>query len=278
MTAKSTLLAVGAAALTLAGPSLAQRTPSRTPVQGEQVVDLPLGAGLTQRILSEAPARPRATLVMLAGGSGDVGVRRDGDLRHDDNFVVRTRADWVARGYAVLIPDTVDRANLRGVHSSTAYAELVQGLAAYARRQFGGPVFLVGTSQGTIAAMNGAAHARPGLVSGVVLTESVSVPGRLSTETVFDADPQGVRVPALVIANRDDACDAAPPAMAPRIAAAMTHSPGVRVLVVQGGVQRSEKACGSLSPHGYYGIEGQVVGAISSWIEDVAAHWQPAIR
>ena len=191
MTARSTLLAIGAAALTLAGPSLAQPTPTRTLVQGEQVVDLPLGAGLMQRVLRDVPARPRATLVMLPGGSGDVGVRRDGDVLHGDNFVVRTRSDWVARGYAVLIPDTVDRSNLRGVRSSMAYAELVQGLAAYARRQIGGPVFLVGTSQGTIAAMNGAAHARPGLLSGVVLTESVSVPGRLSTETVFDADPQG---------------------------------------------------------------------------------------
>ena len=58
----------------------------------------------------------------------------------------------------------------------------------------------------------------------------------------------------------------------------MTHSPGVRVLVVNGGVQRSEKACGSHSPHGYYGIDGQVVGAISNWIEAITAHWWRALR
>ena len=92
------------------------------------------------------------------------------------------------------------------------------------------------------------------------------MPGRLSSETVFDADPQDVRVPALVVADRDDACDVAPPSMAPSIAAAMVHSPGVNVLAVSGGMQRSEKACGSLSPHGYYGIEAQVVGAISGWL------------
>ncbi len=85
------------------------------------MVDLPLGDGLGQRVLYDAPPHPRATLVMLPGGSGDIGVRRDGDLRHADNFVIRTRADWVARGYAVLIPDTVDQANLRGVRSSPAY-------------------------------------------------------------------------------------------------------------------------------------------------------------
>jgi rhodanese-related sulfurtransferase len=257
------------AALAIAGLSFAQ-TPSCTgAVADERVIDLPLGGGLTQRVLYAAPARVRAILIMLPGGSGDVGVRRDGDLRHDDNFVVRTRSDWVSRGYAVLIPDTIDGANLRGVRSSPAYAQLVDGLAAYAHRESRAPVFLLGTSQGTIAAMNGAAHASPGLVSGVVLTESVSAPGRHSRETVFDAAPQDVRVPVLVVANRDDACDVAPPSMAPSIAAAMTRSPNARVLVVQGGVQRSGTACGSLSPHGYYGIEQPVVGAIAGWL---AAH------
>ena len=264
---KALLFAAASAALALAAPTFAQTAPSWwAPVAGERVADLPLGAGLTQRVLYDAPSRPRATLVMLPGGSGEVGVQRDGDLRHDDNFVVRTRAEWVAKGYAVLIPDTIDRTNLRGVRSSQAYAELVDGLAAYAHSQARAPVFLIGTSQGTIAAMNGAAHARAGLVSGVVLTEPVSMPGRLSSETVFDADPQDVRVPALVVANRDDVCDVAPPSMAPRIAAAMVRSPGVNVLAVSGGMQRSEKACGSLSPHGYYGIEAQVVGAISGWL------------
>jgi pimeloyl-ACP methyl ester carboxylesterase len=258
------LIAVGL----LGAPAIAQTGPAgRAHVVGERVVDLPLRDGLDQRVVYDAPPHPRATLVMLPGGSGDIGVRRDGDLRHEDNFVVRTRADWVARGYAVLIPDTVDQANLRGMRSSAAYGQLVDGLAAYARDRASAPVFLVGTSQGTIAAMNGAAHGRPGLIAGLVLTESVSVPGRRSTETVFDADPQSVRVPVLVVANRDDACDVAPPEMAPRIASALTRSPSVRVLAVSGGLQHSDRACGSLSPHDYYGIEQEVVGGIVGWLQ-----------
>jgi pimeloyl-ACP methyl ester carboxylesterase len=252
----------------LGAPAIGQIGPAGQALSvGERVVDLPLGDGLVQRVLYDAPPHPRATLIMLPGGSGDIGVRHDGDLRHEDNFVVRTRADWVARGYAVLIPDTVDQANLRGVRSSPAYGRLVDGLAAYAQHQARAPVFLVGTSQGTIAAVNGAAHAGPGLIAGLVLTEAVSVPGRRSTETVFDADPQRVRAPVLIVANRDDACDVAPPEMAPRIAAALTRSPSVRILAVRGGMQRSERACGSLSPHGYYGIEQEVVSGIAEWLQ-----------
>nr|WP_206364850.1 hypothetical protein [Sphingomonas populi] len=134
------------------------------------------------------------------------------------------------------------------------------------RAKLAGPVFLPGTSQGSIAAMNGAAHAPAGSIAGVVLTESVSVMGG-SGETVFDASPERVRVPALIVANRDDRCDVAPPGAAPKIAAAMTASRDVRVLMVAGGVTRSAKDCGSLTPHGYYGIEDVVVGKISGWME-----------
>ncbi len=258
---------IASAMLAPAPPSSAQAgADTQTATAGERVVTLPLRGGVDQRVLYQAPANTRASLIMLPGGTGDVGVRRDGDLRHDDNFLVRTRADWVARGYAVLIPDMIDGVNLRGMRSSPAYGRVVDELAAYAHAQSAGPVFLIGTSQGTIAAVNGAAHARPGVIAGVILTEAVSVPGRLSTETVFNASPQDVRVPALVVANRDDACTVAPPSMASRIAAAMTDSPGARVLMVSGGVQRSGSVCGSLSPHGYYGIEDQVVSAMVSWL------------
>ncbi|OHV15869.1 alpha/beta hydrolase [Methylorubrum extorquens] len=252
----------------LGTPAPAQTGSARqTPVAGERVVDLPLGDGQNQRVLYDAPPHPRATLVMLPGGSGDIGVGCDGDLRHRENFVVRTRADWVARGYAVLIPDTVDRANLRGMRSSPAYGRLMVGLAAFARDQAPSPVFLIGTSQGTIAAMSGAAHAGPGLVAGLVLTEAVSIPGRRSSKTVFDADPQSVRVPVLVVANRDDACEVTPPEMAPRIAAALPHAPSVRILAVSGGMRSSKRGCDSLSPHGYYGIEQEVVGGIVGWLQ-----------
>jgi hypothetical protein len=241
------------------------------------VLDVPLADGDTQRILYVAPPHPRATLVMLPGGAGDVGLERDGDIRHDHNFVVRTRAAWVARGYAVLIPDALDHENLRGLRSSPGYARLVAALVSTAHDRARGPVFLLGTSQGSIAAMNGAAHAAPGSIAGVVLTESVSVVGG-SHETVFDADPAAVRVPALVVANRDDACSVAPPGDAPRIVAAMSHSPDARLLEVSGGTTASRRrpgpdadtpraACGSLTPHGYHGIEDEVVASIAAWLD-----------
>jgi rhodanese-related sulfurtransferase len=239
---------------------------SSVAASAERVVNLPMHNGAHQRVLYDAPANPKATIVMLPGGAGDVGIRRNGDLRHDDNFVVRTRELWTSRGFAVLIPDAMDNDNLRGMRSSPAYAALVADLVQFAHQQSAVPVFLLGTSQGSIAAMNGAAHTDPTQLAGVVLTESVSVLGG-SHETVFQADPQDVRIPALVVDNRDDRCDVAPPGNATRIAAAMSASPSVKVIQVSGGMQRSANACGSLTPHGYYGIETQVVDAIAGWMQ-----------
>jgi hypothetical protein len=39
------------------------------------------------------------------------------------------------------------------------------------------------------------------------------------------------------------------------------------VETVSGGISRSSKECGSLTPHGYYGIEDKVVDLIGGWIQ-----------
>ncbi len=183
---------------------------------GERVVELQIDR-LNQRVLYAAPPNPVASIVMLPGGSGDLDETRNGDIRHHENFVVRTRAPV---GGAWLCGSDPRHDRPREPARPAQFACLCPPRRWPRRlcpRQARGPVYLLGTSQGSIAAMNGAAHARPGAVAGVVLTESVSILGH-SGETVFSAAPQDVRVPALVVANRQDRCDVAPPQEAPRIA------------------------------------------------------------
>ena len=204
---------------------------------------------------------------MLPGGSGQIGISRAGAIHDPDNFTVRTTNLWNAHGYAVLIPDGRDGRDERGTRSTPAFAQWVATLVATAHAQTPGiPVYLLGTSQGSIAAMNGAAHAPPCTVAGVILTESVSIPGRRSTETIFDASPARVRVPALIIANTDDRCDVAPPNNAARIAASMTGSPHADLLTISGGETHSSDPCSSRTPHGYWGIAPRVVAQIATWI------------
>jgi len=231
----------------------------------EAVRDLKLQGGGSQRVLYARPASVRGTVVMLPGGRGDVGIEEDGDLQHGKNFVVRTRKMWLDHGYAVVIPDAIDGANMRGQRSSPEYAEVVAELVRFAQHEAPGRVFLLGTSQGSIAAMNGAAHLSTKDIAGVVLTESVTRSSK-SKETVFDASPGNVRAPVLIVANRASHCRVAPADDAPRIADALKNAAEAKVVYVEGGETRSQD-CGSQSPHGYWGIEADVVGKITAWLD-----------
>ncbi len=247
-----------------------QASAADAPVDTNVIVhDIPLQGGGHQRVLYLPATSPaRGAIVMFPGGAGTIGIKKDGDMDHGDNFLVRTRDVWREKGYAVIIVDAVDRDSMRGVRSTPAYAAIAREIIDYAHEQSKLPVFAMGTSQGSIAAMNAAATDGRAL-AGVILMESVSVLGG-SHETVFDSHPERVDIPALVVANADDQCKVAPPNKADDIARAMSHAQ-TTVLRVAGGTQRSHDECGSLTPHGYYGIERSVVDKIAQWMSSARA-------
>jgi pimeloyl-ACP methyl ester carboxylesterase len=248
---------------------LTSETTAGVSLQGSVLVrDLPLENGGFQRVLYDAPpAEVRGVIVMFPGGADDLGIEKNGDIEHAENFVVRSRDLWRAKGYGVVLVDAIGHQSMRGERSTAAYAAVTKKIVAFAHDQGNAPVWVLGTSQGSIAAMNTASHAGRSQLAGVILTESVSIVGG-SHETVFDAHPEDVHVPALVVANRDDQCKVAPPSMANAIAQSLRNTQAT-VLFVQGGTQRSSNECASLSPHGYYGIEDKVVDAIVAWMQRV---------
>jgi pimeloyl-ACP methyl ester carboxylesterase len=278
---RSSLVALALGSLAVATAYASGFEPHRPPLandlairiasqDGVVVRDLPLADGTFQRVLYDAPSsEARGIIVMFPGGADDLSIEKDGQIRHADNFVVRSRDLWTAKGYGVVLVDAIGHQSMRGKRSTAAYADVTRQVIAFAHQQASAPVWVLGTSQGSIAAMNAASHAKDGDIAGVILTESVSILGG-SHETVFDAYPQDVYVPALIVANKDDRCSVAPPSMAESIAQSMRNTHAT-VLFVQGGSVRSSNECASLSPHGYYGIEGLVVDEIAAWMARVGA-------
>jgi hypothetical protein len=49
--------------------------------------------------------------------------------------------------------------------------------------------------------------------------------------------------------------------------AALSQAPVKEAILYDGGSPARTKACEPLAPHGYYGIEPQVVAGISDWIK-----------
>ena len=228
--------------------------------------DIPLGSGGSERVLFAGAAAPRATLIMFPGGSGIVGVSANGTATNL-NFLVRTLPLWLAQGFAVEILDAPNGASLLGQRHTSGYAAAIDRAIDFARSRANAPVWLVGTSQGSTAAANGAAHLG-GKIAGVVLSSSVTRQGRAG-ETVFDSEPGLIAAPALVVANQGDTCKLTPPGDAPNLVAALARSPRKEVIVVASDQIQSDP-CEAMSPHGYLGIEPAVVQRIGDWIRTAA--------
>ena len=252
----------------LAGALLGVVGIARAATTAGTVIDLPLSGGDVQRVWYGQPEQPVAALVMFAGGGGVLSIAADGGILQDGNFLVRTRAQWIERGFAIAIPDVPgDRSTLLNGRLNSGYAEILRRIVEAVRSRTAAPIWLVGTSQGTNAAANGGATMTQGEIAGVVLTSSLSRPSKHATETVFGAGLDRVTVPTLIVSNRGDRCGSTPPSDAERIQRALTNARKTEVILVEGGLPPRSNECEPFSEHGYFGIEAKVVDLIGDWIK-----------
>jgi pimeloyl-ACP methyl ester carboxylesterase len=234
--------------------------------QSAVVTDLPLPGGGSERVLYIPAPQPSAVVILLDGGSGLIRIDDAGIITPGDNFLVRTRHLWAAEGFAVVVPGPPNGASLLGQRRLPDYVEALDQVVDYAR-SLAASVWIIGTSQGATGAVSGGVHLG-GKIVGVVMISPVTLPSR-SDETVFDAAPASITVPALVVSNAGDICPVTPPEGAARLLAALTQSPRKELMTVES-TWIEGKPCTGLAPHGYLGIETSVVQRIAAWIKDVA--------
>ena len=129
------------------------------------------------------------------------------------------------------------------------------------------PVWLVGTSYGTVSAAKVADWlADDGGPDGVVLTSSLFVPGRAG-DSVQDADPARVRVPLLLVHHRNDRCKVTPFGKAEPYRQRMVNAKPSELIAFDGGGPVDGKVCQARDYHGFPGLEPKVVETIADWIK-----------
>lgn len=187
------------------------------------------------------PASPRASVILMPGGSGAINAGEHGEINGlKGNQLVRTRSAYAARGLAVLVAD-----------AGTDLSSAVQYMAAIKR-----PVTVVATSRGTQRAAEGIARgARPDalvLTSGFLSAESGSGSNVMSIIGSPSALPR-----TLVIHHRNDGCGVTAPA---GVDPFVKWSAGrARVAWLSGG-RNDGDPCEARGYHGFNGLDGQVVG------------------
>ena len=165
----------------------------------------------------------------------------------------------------MVLPDAPNETSLTGQRHLPAYADAISKAIDLVRSRVILPVWLIGTSAGTTAAVNGAAHLGS-KVWGAVLASSVTRTAR-GGETIFDAEPGSIAVPVLIVSNDHDTCAETPSGDAPMVLSTLTRSPRRElVMVTSSQIARHSEPCEGMWPHGYLGIEGMVVQHISDWI------------
>lgn len=259
------------AAATLCGLILAlvaAPVPSRA---GQEIVTLDTRPRVTLRVLLVTPeAPPAATLVLFPGGVGanDFDLRA-GQIHLGSNFLVRTSPLVAEQGLAAAIIDTPsDQRHGMGdwFRTSRAHAEDVRKVLDVLTSRWPGPVYLVGTSRGTLSAAYLAASLHDSRVRGLVLASTMSADGRGRWMSVRQLPIDTVTVRVLFIHHDEDRCEATPIQGARQLAAWFRKSPAVDFIEVVGGDPPRSGPCEPLSAHGFLGQEREVVRALADWI------------
>ena len=205
-----------------------------------------------------------ATVILLTGGDGGIGYK-DG-VPTSRNFLVRSRDLFAAEGFNVAVvgkPTDKDDMDLT-FRAGKDHVEDLRVIAEKLRAQFGKPVWLVGTSRGSVSAAAAGAALDSPTIAGIVLTSSVTYSKfqpAVPTLPLMD-----VRVPVLVLHHKRDACRDCDPREAHMITDRLTGAPVKKLLLVDGGGDPSGPVCEPMHYHGYIGMEAQAVKLIAEFI------------
>lgn len=131
------------------------------------------------------------------------------------------------------------------------------------------PIWLIGHSMGTVSVANVATR-QPNLIDGAVLLSAVTETNRSGQrvygESLVTEMPLGnIKVPLLVVAHREDACNSTPADNAQNIIHRANNSPVKKLRIVEGGSEGSNP-CTGRSYHTFWGIRSEVHEYVANFI------------
>ena len=241
-------------------------------VYAQEIVTLSTRPGVTQSFFITNLGDNSQTIAILFPGSGGlIRLRQEKDQIKfgQNNFLVRNRGEFVKRGVVAAILDAPsdhqtgwgmgDEFRLGEDH----FTDLSVVVADIGKRFPGLPLFLIGTSRGTISAAALGARFGSGL-SGVVLTSTMfRAAGARSNEPgpgLSRFDFTTVKVPVLFVHHVGDQCGSTPYGDAARLADKYP------LISVFGGRAPESGPCDPFSAHGYFGKESETVEEIVNWM------------
>jgi hypothetical protein len=208
-------------------------------------------------------------LVLLPGGAGGIGRLGANGWPDGGNFLIRSGPLLAAQGFHLaMVARPSDQSDMG--YPFRIGAEHIADLARVlqlVRATWPQPVWLVGTSRGTVSATAAAIALRDqGLIDGLVLTSSVvraSVTGAVPTQ-----DLKTLRLPVLLLHHRHDACKFCAPGELPAVLRGLSNASARSLLWVDSAEGVTGDPCEAQHYHGFKGAESVAVQMIADWIRN----------
>jgi pimeloyl-ACP methyl ester carboxylesterase len=235
-----------------------------TSVSADELISVPTRGGERITYWWMPVSDASATVLLFSGGAGGIGMREG--RPQSENFLIRSRERFRDQGFnVVLLGNPSDKRAMDDVWrvSEMHRSDVATVLQDLRRRGADRPVWLVGTSRGTISA-TALAIGLPDEVAGLVLTAAVtsaSVPAAVTRQPL-----ERLHMPVLIYHHRDDACRITPASEAESVFKGLHNARVKKLWLVQGGENPSGDPCEALHWHGFVGMENQAVKDIGGWI------------
>ena len=238
----------------------------------QEIVALSTRPGVTQSyFLTSIPKNLQAVALLFPGSGGLIQLRSEnGKPRFNQgNFLVRSRSEFIKRGAVAAILDAPsDQQGGRGMSDEfrlgdSHFTDMTAVIGDLEKRFPGVPLFLVGTSRGTISAA--ALGAKLGQrAAGVVLTSSMFRQAPKNSQEpgpgLSRFDFTTIKVPSLFVHHVSDQCQSTPYGDAARL------SDKYPLITVFGGASPQSGPCEAFSQHGFLGKESDTVEQIVNWM------------
>jgi hypothetical protein len=237
--------------------------------------------GETIRAVLLKPADPKGSVILFAGANGRLDITAGGEItKLRFNQLVRTRALYAQAGYATLVPDIAPsfKSGATGVvdsyRANRAFAQDIGAMVKYLRGVAPKPVVAIGTSRGSLSVANAVGKLKPdqearpdaAVLTSAFLKVGAGVQG-LTVWKIANGDARLLDVPTLLAWHVADTCvHTLPSAVGPF---RTWHQGSGRKLAEKsfsGGLPAESEPCEARAPHGFYGLDPEVVNAVTGWI------------
>ena len=213
----------------------------------------------------EAAPDAKATVFLFPGGGGGFGQVKD-DRPTSNNFLVRSAQYFTVNGFNVAIfgrPSDSEDLDYADRISATHMTD-VRKVLDFVKTKSAVPVWIMGTSRGTISATATAIYAQ-GDIAGLVLTSSVvnfKKPGAVPKQ-----DLAAIKVPVMVLHHSKDACIHCRPDEVPATFKGFRNAAVKKLIFVDGGANPAGDVCAGQHWHGFIGMEQEAISQIAQWIK-----------